>query len=150
VTFPTQAQIQDAAGGADYLIQIADWDGDGAVDAAAIAKGQAGAGMLVHHHLRLRYVDILLDPVTILGSQHAADELNHIAADEAVYVIKRTRGATTDADVKAHEERVELLKALQSGMNRPANPAPAKSDAVRSEAVVNNRDVSRTNLNGLT
>jgi phage gp36-like protein len=139
VPYATQSQIQDAAGGAERLVEIADWDNDGAVDAAAIAHGQNAADGWIDSFAALRYAVPIEDP---------SDTLVRFAAQEAVYQIKLSRGAVTETDETMRKVRLEWLGLLSKGKVRPSDPAPATSDAVRSKVIVNTRDVSRANLKG--
>lgn len=138
--YAPQSKIEKAAGGAERLVEIADWNNDGAVDADAIALGQDRADRLIDMYCGLRYgVPYANAPASIV----------ELAAESAVYFIKESRGTETERDVEKHTDRVKLLKDIGKGVARPSDPAPPKSTAVRSEAVVNNRDVSRANLKGL-
>lgn len=137
--YASQSQIQDAAGGAERLVEIADWDNDGVADAAAIAKAQASADRLIDMYCGLRYGVPYADPPA---------SIIELAGELAVFYLKDKRGTATEREIKAQEDRITLLRDINKGIARPSDPAPPKSDAVRSEAVVNNRDVSRENLKG--
>ena len=139
MAYAAQSDIQNAAGGLARLVEFADWDGDGAVDAAAIAFAQAAADGVIDASAALRYDVPISDPT---------DTLKMHAAKECIYQLKFARGMVTALDAEERDQRTEWLALLRDGKVRPANPAPAKSDAVRSAAVVNNRDVSRENLKG--
>lgn len=137
--YASQSQIQDAAGGAERLVEIADWNNDGAVDADAIAKAQSHSDRMIDMYCGLRYgVPYANPPASIV----------ELAADLAVFFLKDSRGTATERDIQKHEGQLALLKDINKGVARPSDPAPPKSDAVRSEAVVNNRDSSRANLKG--
>lgn len=141
--YASQAKIQDAAGGAANLVQISDWDGDGQVDAAAIAHGQAAADGLFDGYFAQRYSVPLENPT---------DTVITMAAQEAVYQIKLANRAMSisEDDRRGHEERIAWLRDVAKGLIRPSNPAPAVADTVRSTIAVNTRDQSRENLKGFT
>lgn len=140
MAYASQTQIQHAAGGADRLVELADYDGDGIADADVIAAVQAAADGWIDSYAALRYAVPIEDPT---------DTLVQLAAEECVYRLRQRRAlGATEQDERQHKDREQWLVHLSKGLVRPSNPAPAKSDAVRSEAVVNNRDVSRRNLEG--
>ena len=76
------------------------------------------------------------------------DTLIQVAAEECVYRLRQRRGMASEGDEQRHKEREAWLVHLSKGLVRPSDPAPAKSDAVRAEVCVNNRDVSREKLKG--
>jgi len=137
--YATQSDIQNAAGGAARLVELADWDGDGTADAEAIAFAQTAADALIDGSAGLLYDVPIVDPTNVLVMH---------AAKECIYQLKFARGMVAEIDAEERDQRIEWLALLRDGKIRPSNPAPAKSDAVRSAVVVNNRDVSRENLKG--
>ena len=139
--YATQAQIESAAGGAVKLVQIADWNADGLVDAGAITFAQEAADAWIDSFAALRYAVPIASPSRVV---------QQFAAQEAVYQLKLSRDAVDEHDDKERELRVEWLKLLSQGKVRPSDPAPAASDAVRAEVCVNNREVSREKLKGFT
>ncbi|MDQ3153635.1 MAG: DUF1320 domain-containing protein [Actinomycetota bacterium] len=141
MAYATQANIEAHAGGAIRLVELADWDGDGAVDAVAIASVQAESDGWIDGFANVLYHTPIEAPTETL--------IGHAAA-ECVFLLKKRRGMATDDDWREHEAREKWLERLAKGFVRPSDPAPAKSDAVRSQTVINNRDVSRMNLKGFT
>lgn len=139
--YASTTDIQHAAGGADRLVQLADWDSDGVADAAVITAVQAEADGWIDGYLRLRYATPIESPTSTLVQ---------LAAAECVYRLRRRRQVSTPEDVQEHEERRVQLVDMGKGVVRPSDPAPAKSDAVRSQVCVNNRDESRETLKGFT
>jgi phage gp36-like protein len=137
--YATQAQIQAAAGGAVKLVELADWDGDGVVDAAAIAFAQEAADGWIDSFAAGRYAVPIATPTNTLVQ---------FAAEEAVHRLRLSRKVVDQDDKDQRELRVEWLKLLQAGKVRPSDPAPAKGTAVRSQVVVNDREVSREKLKG--
>jgi phage gp36-like protein len=140
MAYCTQTDIQHAAGGSDRLVELADYDGDGSVDAAVITSVQAEVDGWIDSYFALRY-SVPVDSPTSTVVQ--------LAAAECVYRLKgRRQGLLGDDDRREHDERKEWLLHAAKGLVRPSDPAPAAGDAVRSAVVVNNRDVSRANLKG--
>ncbi len=137
--YATQAQIQAAAGGLEKLVQLADWNKDGAVDAEAIAFAQDAADGWINSFAAVRYAVPIENPTSTLVQ---------FAAAEAVYQLRLSRKALDQHDEEERARRLEWMKLLSAGKVRPSDPAPAKSDAVRSQVVVNDRDVSREKLKG--
>lgn len=138
--YASQAQIEAAAGGADRLVELADWDADGVADPEAIAAVQDEVDGWIDGFASLRYATPIENPTQTLVQTAAA---------ECVYRLRDRRGMVNDRDEARHQERLEWLKLLNSGRVRPSDPAPAKSDAVRAKVVINNRDESRENMKGL-
>lgn len=138
--YADQTQIQNAAGGADRLLELADLDHDGVVDAAVITAVQAATDGWIDSYAALRYSVPIANPT---------DTLIQVAAEECVYRLRQRKGMVPEGEAERHKEREQWLVHLSKGLVRPSDPAPAKSDAVRSAAVVNNRDESREGLKGL-
>lgn len=123
MAYATQTQIQLAAGGAARLVQAADWDNDGALDTDVLAQAQNAADGWIDSYARLRFATPIAAPSTTLV---------RIAAEEAVYWLRKQRGMVTDDDRKDHEERERWCKDLAAGRVRPDEPLPAESTAVQS------------------
>ncbi len=119
--YASQADIELAAGGADGLVALADFNNDTVVDAAVIARAQAAADSFIDPYLRgLRPL-----PLTNPG-----ESLIRLAAEEAVFQIKRWRRMTTPQDDADRKTRERELEDYRKGTRRPdAEPA---SVAVRS------------------
>jgi phage gp36-like protein len=139
VPYADQNAIQLAAGGSDRLVELADYDGDGNVDAAVIAEVQAAADGWFDSYFALRYAVPLEAP---------SRTTVQMAAEECVFRLKRRRGMVTDDDAKAHEERELWLARCSKGQVRPDDPAPAKSSAVKSQIVESESCFSRSSLRG--
>jgi phage gp36-like protein len=138
MAYATQEQIQIAAGGAAALLQLADFDNDGVIDADVIARAQVTADGLIDGYLRIRYVTPIASPTATLTG---------LAADEAVYQIRKWRNmANSPENLKEREQRISELEAMGKGIIRPDGPAPAKSDAVRAVWIPNCSPMSRKNF----
>lgn len=142
MAYATQTQIQMAAGGPDRFVQLADWNGDGTVDADVIAEAQARADGWIDQYLRERYTTPIATP---------SDTLIRLAADEAVYWLRKSRGllAQDEQDVEQRKDRERQLQDMAAGKIRPDEPLPTKSTAVGAAFVENCSPVSRAGLKGL-
>lgn len=141
--YATQAQLELAAGGAARLTSLTDWNQDGSGDAAVIAEALAVADGLIDGYARSRYATPIANP---------SDTLRRVAAQEAVYWLRSSRGMASDADRADHEERLEWMRDLATGKVRPDEPLPASSTAVKSAWVSadSDRAVTRDNLKGFS
>lgn len=138
--YATQTQIQLAAGGASRLVELADWDGDGVADADVIAQAQSAADGWIDGYARVRFATPISAP---------SSSLIRVAAEEAVYWLRKQRNMITDDYRLDHEERERWCKDMASGKVRPDEPLPTKSTAVRSAYVSGDeRPVSREKLRG--
>lgn len=139
MAYTTTADLEAAAGGADRLVQCADWDGDGEVDATVLASAQAAADGLINSHAAKRYAVPIEEPSDVVV-QHAAAEV--------IYLLRARRGMLTEHDVELKKTRDVWLEALGKGQVRPSDPLPAKSSAVRTSHRSSSRDVAREKLKG--
>lgn len=140
MAYATQAQIQMAAGGADKFLELADWNGDGSVDTDVIAEAQSRADGWIDGYL-VRYGTPIEQP---------SDTLIRLAADEAVYWLRQSRGmlAMYPEAVEARKDRERQLEEMRDGKIRPGYPLPAKSTSVVAAVVDNCGPISREGLKG--
>jgi len=138
--YATQTQIQMAAGGPERLVDLFDWNNDGAADADVIAESQARADGYIDQYLRLRYSTPIASP---------SDTLIRIAADECVDWARARRGMSiTQDDLERRKDRQHQLEAMRDGKLRPDEPLPAKSTAMVATTVDNCSPTSREGLKG--
>lgn len=145
MAYSTQTDIELAAGGATRLLELADWDGNGSVDATVIADVQLEADALIDERTRMRFAELKDSTGAVLP--WAAK----LAAQEAVYRLRLRRGQASDLDERMAVERAERYVAIAEGRARPGEPAPAKSTAVKSAFVERDSEgtsVSREGLKG--
>lgn len=145
MAYATEAQIALAAGGATRLLQIADWDGDGLVDATVIAWAQLTADALIDAHSMMRFAALVDSTAAVV------DFAVMLAANEAVYQLRCNRGQASEKDERDAAARLELYRAIAAGTIRPADPLPDASEAPASEWIERDEDgegVSRTGLEG--
>jgi phage gp36-like protein len=132
VAYASQDQIESAAGGAELLVQIADWDADGVVDAAAITWAQGAADSWINSFAG--------GP---LGSPSLI--LQMYAADEAVYQLRSKRRALTTDDETKRVDRLAWMQMLAKGQVRAELPAARTSAGA---GPVDNRTDARDKLKG--
>jgi phage gp36-like protein len=140
MAYASQADIQNAIGGPERLVELADWDNDGAVDPDVIARGQAAADGWIDGYLRLRYATPIAAPTATLVL---------LAADEAIYQIRKSRGMLGPEDHKQRETREREMEAYRRGELRPDDPLPAPSTAVRAKVVPACGAVTRDGTKGM-
>jgi phage gp36-like protein len=137
--YASRQDLECAAGGADRLTELADWNRDGVADDDAIEKAQAKAEGLIDSYAALRYAVPIAAPSQVM-IQHAAEE--------TIFQLKLRRGMVTQADADERVVRLEWLDRLSQGKVRPSDPAPPKSSAVRNGYKASQRAVSRRKLRG--
>lgn len=146
MAYATQDQIRLAAGGSspagpsDRFVELADWNGDGAVDADVIAEAQLRADGWIDGYLRLRYATPIATP---------SDTLIRIAADECVYWMRSKKQQLSQEDMEERKNREHQLEAMAAGKIRPDEPLPLKSSAVTSTVVDLGGCITREGLKGM-
>lgn len=136
-------ELQHAAGGADRLLQLVDWDDDGLADAAVVDQALAQADAFLDQYLSLRYATPIAAPSPVLRG---------LAAEQAIYWLRQARGAVTEEENRQLENRQRQLEAMRDGKLRPDEPVPYRSSAVVAEFVERDPDVfgvSKANLKGM-
>ncbi len=128
--YASQSAIELAAGGAARLVELGDFNSDGVLDADVLARAQAAADDFINAYLKVSYT-----PAVIAASQSAI----RLAADEAVYQIRRWRGMLTQADETDRKSRERECDDLRKGIRRLDNPSPPPA---KRAAFVENDDVS--------
>ncbi len=139
MAYCSQADVEYVAGGAERLRQMSDYDRDGVADADAISTAIARASSWIDAHARKQSL-VPFDPVP--------EFVRWLCAEEAVYLLKRTR---TDDDREDHLERERLVQGLASGKVTPGtDPAPTGSTHLRGRYTdrPSDKKVSRDKLKG--
>lgn len=124
--YASQDQLQDAAGGAVRFLALTDWDGDNAIDASVVAAAQISADGWIDGFIPAQYSPPLANP---------SEELQDLAAAEAIYRIRCKREMVSQQDLDFRKERERYLESIRSGKVRPDALAATKSAAVRSGVV---------------
>lgn len=143
MAYATLSQIQTAAGGPVRLIELADFDADGAVDDAVVAQAQAEVDARIDSYVAKRYAVPLPAPSVALQACSAA---------EVVYRLHEQRGnVQTDSPMhRSHLERTAWLEAIAKGHVVPTDPLPTLASTARSAWVGPDDDdpTSTSNLEG--
>lgn len=142
MSYASDNDLEFAAGGAARLVQLADWDNDGVADADRLTQAKAKADGFIDGYLRKRYTTPIASPT---------ETLKRLAAAEAVYLLRLSRGMVTTDDKDEAKERIRQYEALGKGEIRPDEPLPQKSTAVRPsfrERDASGTGVSRNGLKG--
>ncbi len=142
MSYSSASDVERVAGGAQRLVQLADYDRDGIADAAVIAAAIERADAWINTYAEQSYsVPFATVPTHV----------RELSAQEAVYQLKRDRSMVTEDDRSEHEERERWLMRLAKGEVSPGtDPRPPKSSHVRGSAFDRPSDkaVSRDKLRG--
>ena len=137
--YTTTDDLAAAVGGAERLVELADWDADGVPDASALTAAQAKADALVNSYAAMRYAVPIAAP---------SNAIIQVAADETIFQLKLRRGAATELDLTERDVRARWLERLSEGKVRPSDPPPRPSSAVASHRGPSSRDVSQVKTRG--
>jgi phage gp36-like protein len=123
LSYITQQDLEDELG-ADKLIQLADPNKTGVVDAAVVSKAISYAVGLFESYARTRYT--LPVPVT--------EMVKSICLDLAVYKLRRSRATTQEAmdalKKSLYDPAIKLLEAIQKGAAALDIPAQEETAAL--------------------
>jgi phage gp36-like protein len=139
VPYAEHSHIEMAVGGADRLVQLADWDGDGVADTRVLVAAQVAADSLIDSYARKRYATPFAQP---------SETVRRVAAEECVYWMRQARGMVGPTELEERKVRLAWLESLGKGEVRPEEPAPPKSSAVRTAWHPSTRNMSRRTLKG--
>ena len=118
MAYATQTDIETLYG-ADALALVADRDGDGTVETAAVDRALSDASAEIDAYLRVRY-DTPVDPVPQL--------LVQLACDVALYRLAQTADVRTEEHRTRYEDAMAALKRLSSGQMMLPPPPPDPDD----------------------
>lgn len=141
MAYATQTDLELACGGAARLVELADWDQDGAIDAAVVTAQLEAADGWIDGYLRTRFATPIASP---------SATLIRVVAEEAIYLLRRRRNMVTEQDVADKTARDNWARDVSTGKVRPDEPNPAPSTAIRSAWRASSRDTSREKLKGFT
>lgn len=144
MAYSVSADLQQAVGGADRLVQIADWDGDGVADASVIASAIAGADAEIDTYA----VKLFTTPFNPVPTA-----IREISARIARFKIADARGVATEAWQTQYAKDLEWLDALAKGQVAPGpDPFPAKSSVVVDKVVTrpSTKEIGREALKGFS
>lgn len=143
MAYVTTTDLELAAGGAERLVQLADYSGAGSANEEVLASVIAEAEAVVNKALHFRYAVPLAEPIP--------QAVKSLVAREAIWLMKLARDMVSDADLTAHEERMHTLQDIGAGrLTLGVYPAPLKSTHVvdRVSGPADDAPVSRDSLKG--
>lgn len=126
MAYSTLDDITIAAGGSARLVQISDQDQNGSADPTVIAKAQRDADAEIDEFTSLRFAQLIGTDLLPIETASA------IAADHAVYLMKKWIGQLGPDDQTDLTARILRLQQLSNGERRPAEEVPGPSSAVKS------------------
>lgn len=127
MAYVTQADVEHAAGGAAKLIELADHDKDGVIDAAVYTKAVNDAERWIDSFLEGRFADQvpLAEPVP--------DVIRRVCAQEVVYVLRDGRQAVDQRTQDRHLANEEWLNGVSQGRIGIGLARKAKSTVTAAE-----------------
>jgi phage gp36-like protein len=147
VAYSTQADLENAAGGADRLAELTDLDGSGSgeVDEEVLASAIADADALIDTYVGRNRAVPLQAPIPRM--------ITRVSADEAVFVLRLRRQMVGDFERERHADNLGWLEQVAKGfVTLGVEPAPLKSSLVRPavvEVADDGREDTRAALKGL-
>lgn len=141
MSYASDDDIKLAAGGQSRLIELADWNDDGQVDADVIARAKAAADGVLDGHLRLRLSAAYLEALRA----NPTPTISELAAAEVIYWLKKSKDMISADDVELRKERERQLDLMRDGQFRPADEPRAQ----RAVIVENEGEVSRKKTRGM-
>lgn len=151
MAYSVQEDVEDDAGGADRLRQLADWDNDGIADAARVTAAIAKADALIDSYASKRF-HVPFAPVPEIIKQHSATL--------AKLLLARRRGQMTQDEqdewesiAGTDENKPGWLLQLANGTVTPGgDPLPLRHGSMSVDSVdtalPDDRDASREKLAG--
>lgn len=143
MAYCTQSDVEMAAGGAERLLALSDWENLGAIGAANVTSAIAKADAWINTFVHKRYAVDIPAPVP--------PAIVDLSASEAVFRLKRMRGMVDEDDLAERDERRKLLDDFATGRNTlGVSPMPLKSELVvdNQSARPTDKQVSRLNTKG--
>jgi phage gp36-like protein len=139
--YATDADVQFAAGGADRMLQLFDWNNAQTIDAATLARALEHADGIIDAYARRRFqVPILAPSATI----------RVFAANLAVHYTRKVRGLITESEAQEIERGHQLwLDRLASGLIIVSEPEPTPTTNIRTAIFPNESEFSMCFYRGL-
>ncbi len=139
MAYTTQQQLEDAAGGAERFLQLADFDGDGAADTAMVARAVEAATGFVDKYLR-KFSAADLEALRASPTS----TVSAIAAEETIFRLRAYRQQVSDGDYKLQEMRQKDLAEISADRRRAADAKTARTTFVE-----NDGDITRDGTKGM-
>lgn len=151
MAYCVQADVEEAAGGVERLKQLADWDNDAAVDAAALTSAIAKADALIDSFAAKRFT-VPFNPVPEIIKQHSA-ELAKLTLVKRRRMLDDDEQKEWDSIAGTETGKEGWLLKLATGVVVPGgDPLPTKHSTMAADAVdttlPSDRDISRDKTAG--
>ncbi len=144
MAYCTEQNVQDAAGGAERLRQLSDWDSTNAIDSTKIAEKIDEAERLIDSYARVNHTVPFVD-----GDVPA--QIVRICARIAVFLLAEARNQE-EPYLDRHERDIRWLEDLSRGRVRIALPStdPSKKrGSSGGETAASTGDYDSPNYEGL-
>ena len=151
MAYSTQVDVEDAAGGAKRLVELADWDRDGMADVDRIAAAITKADALIDSYASKRF-HVPFNPPTTIITEHSATL--------AKIILARRRGQLTQDEhdewesiAGTDEKKPGWLLLFSRGVVTPGgDPLPIAHGTMQTDVVETHmpgdRDAARDKLVG--
>jgi phage gp36-like protein len=136
--YSTQADVQNAVGGAERLTQLTDYARTGNIDPAVVSAAIAQADARIDSYNNMRW-DPAAPPVVIAG----------LSARMAARILRAQRDQSTEADLVFEKSDVAWLEALRDGtVTLPAGTRASTLLVDKAAPRESTKELSRERLKG--
>ena len=148
MAYSSQTDVQNAVGGQKRLIQLADWNGVGSLDSAAvavIADAIAEADALIDSYASKRFAVPIDAPLP--------QQIVRVSARIAIYRLRVARGMPSQSELYTYEKDAQWLKDFAAGdvlAGLEPNPRHAEVTVDAATDRPTTKDVSRRRLRGFS
>lgn len=131
MAYTTQQQLEDAAGGAERFLQLADFDGDGAIDTEMVARAVEAATGFIDSHLRK------FSPADLTALRlEPTSTISWIAAQETIFRLRSYRQQVSEEDFKLQEMRRAELVDIRADRTRVSDTKSARATFVENDGAI--------------
>lgn len=145
MAYSTSTDLEQACGGPERLVQLADWDKDRIADAAVITKAIAGADAEIDSYVNKQYSVPLSAPLP--------QSIVEVSARRAKYRLLSPRGMVDQFVKDEHDADTKWLEGVRDGLiSLGIEPVPTAA-SMRIDGVTERpalKDVSRRKLYGFS
>lgn len=117
MAYATQSDIEELYG--ENALYVADRDGDGVADAAAVAKALSDASDLIDSYLAVRYAVPLFETPSVV---------RQLCVDLGLYRLALTEDVLTEELKERNKAALDMLDRLSSGKQRLVFPSDGTRD----------------------
>jgi len=145
MAYSTQADLEQACGGPARLVELTDWDEDGAPDAGVIANAIAEADAEIDSYASKRFAVPIDAPLP--------QQIVRVSARIAIYRLRVARGMPSQSELYTYEKDAQWLKDFAAGdvlAGLEPNPRHAEVTVDAATDRPTTKDVSRRKLRGFS